>query len=113
MDADGNLTAGSTEIANGGKIYVRSESGEFKTYTVKTVVNEKEDGAELTSVSVNGIRASISGTTVTVKLPFGTNLYPVKLALTASKMATVYVSPPLCLIRSMTPISTTPRPATT
>ena len=92
VDADGNLTAGGTEIANGGKIYVRSESGEFKTYTVKTVVNEKEDGAELTSVSVNGIRASISGKTVTVNLPFGTNLYPVKLGLTASKMATILVN---------------------
>ena len=42
-------------------------------------------------MTVNGIRASISGKTVTVNLPFGTNLYPVKLGLTASKMASITI----------------------
>ena len=45
----------------------------------------------MTAVTVNGIRASISGKTVTVNLPFGTNLYPVKLGLTASKMAEITI----------------------
>ena len=90
VNEDGELLVGGTAITDS-KLYVRSESGEVKTYTVKTVINEKEKGAELTAVTVNGIRASISGKTVTVNLPFGTNLYPVKLGLTASKMATVLV----------------------
>ena len=93
VNKDGALLINTDEatIANGGKLYVRSESGEVKTYTVKTVINEKEKGAELTAVTVNGIRASISGKTVTVNLPFGTNLYPVKLGLTASKMAEITI----------------------
>ena len=90
VNEDGELLVDSTPI-NDSKLYVRSESGEVKTYTVKTVINEKEKGAELTAVTVNGIRASISGKTVTVNLPFGTNLYPVKLGLTASKMAEITI----------------------
>ena len=90
VNEDGELLVDSTPI-NDSKLYVRSESGEVKTYTVKTVINEKEKGAELTAVTVNGIRASISGKTVTVNLPFGTNLYPVKLGLTASKMASITI----------------------
>ena len=90
VNKDGELLVGGTAITDS-KLYVRSESGEVKTYTVKTVINEKEKGAELTAVTVNGIRASISGKTVTVNLPFGTNLYPVKLGLTASKMAEITI----------------------
>ena len=90
VNEDGELLVGGTAITDS-KLYVRSESGEVKTYTVKTVINEKEKGAELTAVTVNGIRASISGKTVTVNLPFGTNLYPVKLGLTASKMASITI----------------------
>ena len=90
VNKDGALLVGGTAITDS-KLYVRSESGEVKTYTVKTVINEKEKGAELTAVTVNGIRASISGKTVTVNLPFGTNLYPVKLGLTASKMAEITI----------------------
>ena len=93
VNSDGELlVGGATGTAiTGSKLYVKSEKGEVKTYTVKTVINEKETGAELTAVSVNGIRASISGKTVTVNLPFGTNLYPVKLGLTASKMAEITI----------------------
>ncbi|CCX38737.1 s-layer domain-containing protein [Clostridium sp. CAG:1013] len=72
-------------------LIVKSESGETETYTVKVVVNDAETGASLTSVKVNNTSASISGKNVNVTLPFGTNLYPVKLTLTASKMATIYV----------------------
>ena len=90
VNEKGELLVGGTPVADN-KLYVRSEDGNVNPYTVKTVINEKEDGAELTAVTVNGIRASISGKTVTVNLPFGTNLYPVKLGLTASKMAEITI----------------------
>ena len=82
------LKIGENEV-NG--FVVKSESGEDETYTVKVVVNKAETGAALTGVKVNNTSASISGKTVNVTLPFGTNKYPVKLTLTASKMATIYV----------------------
>ena len=90
VNKEGELLVDGTPVADN-KLYVRSEDGNVNPYTVKTVINEKEDGAELTAVTVNGIRASISGKTVTVNLPFGTNLYPVKLGLTASKMAEITI----------------------
>ena len=70
---------------------VKAENGNTNTYTVKVVVNKAETGAALTGVKVNNTSASISGKTVNVTLPFGTNKYPVKLTLTASKMATIKV----------------------
>ena len=69
---------------------VKAENGNTNTYTVKVVVNKAETGAALTGVKVNNTSASISGKTVNVTLPFGTNKYPVKLTLTASKMATIH-----------------------
>ena len=90
VNKEGELLVDGIPVADN-TLYVRSENGNVNPYTVKTVINEKEDGAELTAVTVNGIRASISGKTVTVNLPFGTNLYPVKLGLTASKMAEITI----------------------
>ena len=76
-----------------GTVYVISESGKNKTpYNVKLVVADAEKGATLTGVKVNNTAASINGKEITVNLPFGTNLYPVKLTLTASKMATILVN---------------------
>ena len=43
-------------------------------------------------MKVNNTTASISGKNVNVNLPFGTKLYPVKLTLTASKMASIEVN---------------------
>lgn len=59
---------------------------------MKLVVADAEKGATLTGVKVNNTAASINGKEITVNLPFGTNLYPVKLTLTASKMATILVN---------------------
>ena len=83
-----NLTTGKA-----GTVYVISESGKNKTpYNVKLVVADAEKGAALTGVKVNNTAASINGKEITVNLPFGTNLYPVKLTLTASKMAKILVN---------------------
>ena len=87
-DSNSNKVTTSKEAT----LTVKAENGNINTYTLKLVVADAEKGAELTAVTVNGIRASISGKTVTVSLPFGTNLYPVKLGLTASKMADIAVN---------------------
>ena len=86
-DSNSNKVTTSKEAT----LTVKAENGNINTYTLKLVVADAEKGAELTAVTVNGIRASISGKTVTVNLPFGTNLYPVKLGLTASKMASITI----------------------
>ena len=76
-----------------GEVHIISESKKNKTpYEVKLVVAEAEKGATLTGVKVNNTAASINGKEITVNLPFGTKLYPVKLALTASKMASIKVA---------------------
>ena len=86
---DGELKDGANAAIT--TLTVKAENGNTNTYTVKVVVNKAETGAALTGVKVNNTSASISGKTVNVTLPFGTNKYPVKLTLTASKMATIYV----------------------
>ena len=63
-----------------------------KTYTVKDIkTKDANTGALLTSVKVNNTSATINNTakTVTVSLPFGTNLGQVTLDITASTMAAV------------------------
>ena len=64
-----------------------------KEYTIKGDVKTKDanTGALLTSVKVNNTSAAINNTakTVTVSLPFGTNLGQVTLDITASTMAAV------------------------
>ena len=88
--SDKKLYIGTTEVT-GFIVKAEGPDGDVNPYTLKVVVADAEKGAELTAVTVNGIRASISGKTVTVNLPFGTNLYPVKLGLTASKMASITI----------------------
>ena len=91
----GELHLDSQKLTTGkaGTVYVISESGKNKTpYNVKLVVADAEKGATLTGVKVNNTAASINGKEITVNLPFGTNLYPVKLTLTASKMAKILVN---------------------
>ena len=91
----GELHLDSQKLTSGkaGTVYVISESGKNKTpYNVKLVVADAEKGATLTGVKVNNTAASINGKEITVNLPFGTNLYPVKLTLTASKMAKILVN---------------------
>ena len=75
------------------KLQVVAENGTVSTpYTVEIKVNPAETGAALTSVKVGNYTGTISGKTVTVALPFGTNLGAQKLSLTASKLATVTVT---------------------
>jgi hypothetical protein len=66
------------------------DGGADRDYTVsKITVLEANTEAVITSLKANNVAASISGKNITVNLPFGTNLGQVKLAITASKMATV------------------------
>ena len=72
---------------------VVSENGMEVDYTVEVKVNPAETGALLTSVRVGNTSATINNTTktVTVNLPFGTNLGSQQLTIEASKLATVKV----------------------
>ncbi len=58
---------------------------------LKLTLPKTETAALLTSVKVNNTSASINNTakTVTVALPYGTNLGQVKIDITASEMATI------------------------
>ena len=62
-------------------------------YDVEVKVNPAETGAVLTSVKVGNASASINNTakTVTVSLPYGTNLGAQELTIEASKLAKVWV----------------------
>jgi hypothetical protein len=102
-EADGSYVArvgdhnGSAILKNGaiGAAYVlrvTAENGDTENYTIdKIKVNDPEKGAQITSLTVNGVNASINDTnkTITANVPYGTNLGQVKIALTASKMALV------------------------
>ena len=70
---------------------VKAENNVTVPYTVEVKVNAAETGALLTSVKVNNTSASINNTakTVTVALPYGTNLGQVKIDMKASDMATI------------------------
>ena len=84
-DADGQKVTTLTVTAQNGTA--------TKEYTIKGDVKTKDanTGALLTSVKVNNTSATINNTakTVTVSLPFGTNLGQVTLDITASTMAAV------------------------
>ncbi len=70
-----------------------SENGMEVDYTVEVKVNPAETGAVLTSVKVGNTSATINNTakTVTVSLPYGTNLGAQELTIEASKLAKVWV----------------------
>ena len=72
---------------------VVSENGMSVAYDVEVKVNPAETGAVLTSVKVGNTSATINNTakTVTVALPYGTNLGSLPLTIEASKLATVTV----------------------
>ena len=72
---------------------VTSENGMPVDYTVEVKANAAETGALLTSVKVGNTNAVINNTakTVTVALPYGTNLGSLPLTIEASKLATVTV----------------------
>ena len=72
---------------------VVSENGMKVDYTVEVKVNPAETGAVLTSVKVGNTSATINNTakTVTVSLPYGTNLGAQELTIEASKLAKVRV----------------------
>ena len=102
---------------------VVSENGMKVDYTVEVKVNPAETGAVLTSVKVGNTSASINNTakTVTVSLPYGTNLGAQELTIEASKLATVTVTgypnfengDPVSLTRPLTITVTSENGATT
>ena len=74
------------------ELTVTAQAGGTNTYTIgKITTKDANTGALLTSVKVNNTSATINNTakTVTVSLPFGTNLGQVTLDITASTMAAV------------------------
>ena len=102
---------------------VVSENGMKVDYTVEVKVNPAETGAVLTSVKVGNTSATINNTakTVTVSLPYGTNLGAQELTIEASKLATVTVTgypnfengDPVSLTRPLTITVTSENGATT
>ena len=102
---------------------VVSENGMEVDYTVEVKVNPAETGAVLTSVKVGNTSATINNTakTVTVSLPYGTNLGAQELTIEASKLATVTVTgypnfengDPVSLTRPLTITVTSENGATT
>ena len=73
---------------------VIAEDGGFTAYTIgKITVRDAETGANLTSAKVNNTQATINNTanTVTVSLPYGTNLGQTTLTLAADKLASIQV----------------------
>ena len=84
------LKLGATVIS---ALTVVSENGMPVAYDVEVKVNPAETGAVLTSVKVGNTSATINNTakTVTVSLPYGTNLGAQELTIEASKLAKVWV----------------------
>ena len=76
-----------------GLLTVTAEDGTSKeSYKLVVKVAEKEKGAAIKSLKVGNTAATISGKTINLTLPFGTELYPVKLDITADKMAAVEIN---------------------
>jgi len=76
-------------------VLVTAEDGKSTSkYTIRYKVAEKQMGADLLEVSVNGTKAAITAgsTIVNLTLPVGTKLNPQKLNITASKMASVTIN---------------------
>ena len=76
-----------------GLLTVTAEDGtSTESYKLVVKVAEKEKGAAIKSLKVGNTAATISGKTINLTLPFGTELYPVKLDITADKMAAVEIN---------------------
>ena len=72
---------------------VTSEDGANSTkYPVTLKVAPAETGATIKSLKVGNTAATISGSTINLTLPFGTVLNPIKLDITADKMAKVFIN---------------------
>ena len=72
---------------------VTSEDGANSTkYPVSVKVNPLQTGATIKSLKVGNTAATISGSTINLSLPFGTALNPIKLDITADKMAKVFIN---------------------
>ena len=85
----------STKTAGTVPVLVTAEDGKSTSkYTIRYKVAEKQMGADLLEVSVNGTKAAITAgsTIVNLTLPVGTKLNPQKLNITASKMASVTIN---------------------
>ena len=83
------LTVGSDALTSSlnGYLNVAAEDGtSTESYKLVVKVAEKEKGAAIKSLKVGNTAATISGKTINLTLPFGTELYPVKLDITADKM---------------------------
>ena len=97
--ADGNndlyVYNGNKRISYEGKgmIVVEAEDGNnTSAYDLKVVREKPQTGATISALSVNGIAGTIARDQITVRLPLGTQLYPVTLDITASKMASIFVN---------------------
>ncbi|NCE81574.1 MULTISPECIES: S-layer homology domain-containing protein, partial [unclassified Neglectibacter] len=95
LEADGtpklHFAADDAEVT--GNWVVTSEDGANSTkYPVSVKVAPAETGATIKSLKVGNSSASISGSTINLSLPFGTALNPIKLDITADKMAKVFIN---------------------
>jgi len=95
LEADGtpklHFAADNAEVT--GNWVVTSEDGANSTkYPVSVKVAPAETGATIKSRKVGNSSASISGSTINLTLPFGTVLNPIKLDITADKMAKVFIN---------------------
>jgi len=93
--SSGELNDGTDDVtaSGAGLLTVTAEDGTSKeSYKLVVKVAEKEKGAAIKSLKVGNTAATISGKTINLTLPFGTELYPVKLDITADKMAAVEIN---------------------
>ena len=93
--ASGQLNDGTDDVtaSGAGLLTVTAEDGtSTESYKLVVKVAEKEKGAAIKSLKVGNTAATISGKTINLTLPFGTELYPVKLDITADKMAAVEIN---------------------
>ena len=93
--AGSELNDGTDDVTvdGAGILTVTAEDGTSKeSYKLVVKVAEKEKGAAIKSLKVGNTAATISGKTINLTLPFGTELYPVKLDITADKMAAVEIN---------------------
>lgn len=79
-----------TSVSNIDKLYVVNEGGKaVTTYNLALTVAAQETGTAITKFSVANTNGTISGTTINVTVPYGTNLASLVPTFTTSKMAKV------------------------
>lgn len=97
VDADGTVKFAADDNATPAattELKVTSEAGETTVYNLTATVADAKTGADLTAITVGGVKGSISTSnkTATVTLPYGTDLTDVVVDFTVSDMATAATS---------------------